>query len=673
MIDIEYFGKNAGETRRVLEAMSRLASARTGQHCTFSLTKSLDAETRARVLELQTEAFGVRDAAFTASDLDEVNADPDALFIRFDVDSRMEGCCFGYWEWPDQITIPGTDFFLDSAMISAPFRGKGVGRLAISGVLLIAKLLDCARIGVLSWGGGPHSSRLLHFYRQFGFIRVLNGRNTGMVCMLDDELIARFLIDLELTPEGYGLPRPGNLWPRADERALVGRFYGALALSEVLYVVAPFEFAYLFLVLERPYWAVGVTVAGIIASMLAAIPGGVFADRHSRKTTVLVGGVLAAAGLTSVPFSVTATGTAQLMAVCASFIVAGAGQSLISAAAEAWIVDNLMAAGRPDLTQTFFARMSSVSALGAAIAGSLGLVLLLRVVNRTVLDLLWYMAGMGFLTAVVMAARIPERRPHRRPDHDERSAWMRMRSALEAFGKRRALLMIAGAIILGMASGRATQEAFSVSLITKQFDARWFAPLSVVDSLMGALGPVLGLFVARRLGASRMLVITLGLEVAALAILFVRTDVAAIVALYILLDLLDDAWDPVALARLQALTPSAHRATIVAMVYQLGAAAQLLAVGAFGLMLSGHRAEIEEATPDLLEAFSGKASHAPALPAVWLGLSVPDLAIVLFIALSGLAIPMLLVRDRAEDATEAAHRRHVRMRQTRRGSTHVAG
>lgn len=656
MIDIGYFKENADQARRILAAMERLASERTGCRCTFSLTPSLDATMKGRVLELQSEAFGASDAVFTAHDLDEVNNDPDALFIRLDVNNRMEGFFFGYWEWPDQITVPGTDFFMDTGMIAAPFRGKGVARLAISGVLLLLKLLDCARVGILSWDGGLHTPELLRFYRQFGFVRVLTERHNKMSCSLDDKLIARFLMELQLPPNGHGLPQPGNLWPRSDERSLLGRFYGVLALAQALYIVAPFEFAYLFLVMGQPQWAVGVTVAGILGSMIAAIPGGILADRHSRKRMVLIGGFLAGAGLAAVPFAVTASGTGQLLAASAAFMVAGAGEALIAAAAEAWIVDNLMSAGRPDLTQTFFARMSSVSAFGGAVAGTIALVVLLRAVDRRVLDLLWFVGGLGFITAVVIAAGIPERRPHGHPDDESSGTWTRVREALSAFGGRRALVMIAGAIILGMASGRAAQEAFTVSLITKQFDARLFAPLSILDRLIGVAGPVLGLYLARRMGPSRMLVFTLALEAASLAILFVRADIATVVALYVILDLLDDAWDPVALAHMQALTPSSHRATIVATVYQLGSVAELLAVGSFGLLLGRYRDAIEQATPDLLQAFSGSATPAPRLPPVWLGLSVADVAIVLFIGLAILAIPMLLVHDREVEASFPSRR-----------------
>lgn len=672
MIDFSYFEESADEARRILDAMGRLASQRSGAACRFVLIPSLDATAKERVLELQAEAFGKPEAAFTADNLEEVVSDPEALFISLEVNGRMEGCCFGYWEWPEQITVPGTDFFLDTAMISAPFRGHGIGRLAISGVLLLAKLLECTRVGVISWNGGPHSAQLLRFYRRFGFIRVLTGVQNKMACVLDDEMIARYLIELELTPEGHGLPRPGNLWPRADERALVGRFYCVLGLAEVLYVVAPFEFAYLFLVMKEPHWAVVVTMAGLLASIVGAVPGGVLADRHSRKTAVLVGGFLTGTGLIAVPFAVRAPGALQLVAASTAFMVAGAGETLIWAAAEAWIVDNLVAAGRPDLTQPFFARMSSVSALGAAIAGTIALILLLSVVDRGVLDLLWYIGGLGFIGAVVMAARIPERRPHSHFDDNEPGLWQRMREAFSLFAGRRALLMMGCAIILGMASGRASQEAFTVSLITKQFDARWFAPLSIVDSLIGVVGPVIGLFLAKRMGASRMLVFTLALEAAAVAILFMRADIAGVVALYVVLDLLDDAWDPVALARMQDLTPSTHRATIVATIYQLGAAAELLAIGAFGLMLSNNRAAIDEATPDLLEAFSGTAPPAPKLPAVWMGLSVPDVAIVLFIALAALAIPMLLVRDREGKAGAPAHVRHTHSHEPHVSEAHAS-
>ncbi|MDE3172162.1 MAG: MFS transporter [Gemmatimonadota bacterium] len=654
MIALPYFEDEAGEARRILDAMSRLASARTGHACVFELAPSLDDAKAERVLQLQAEAFGGADVAFTRRDLSEVTADPDALFLTLHVDGEFAGCAFGYWEWPDQITVPGTDFFLDSAMVAAPYRGRGIGKLAVAGLLLLADLLECQRVGIAAWLRGPRGRGLIRFYRRFGFARVggAPGPHAQMAVSLDDAKVARWRIELELAPDGDRLPVPGRVWPRADERRLAGRFYAAMGLAEGLYFVAPFEFAYLYLTMSRPDWAVYAMAAGAVAAMAAALPSGVWADRWSRKRVVMIGGALIAVGLTAVPFAVSAPGAAELAATCAAFAVMGAGQTLMMGSAEAWVVDNLHAAGRPDLIETFYGRVRSVSAAGAAVAAAGAFLLLLATaVSQSLLDALWLTGAVGFALAVIVAARVPERRVEGEAAVSG-PALPGVRDALRALAGRRALIMIGVAIILGAAAGAAAQQAFTVALITEGFDARMFAPLSIVDSLIGAIGPIIGIAFARRIGARHTLVLGLALEALAVGILFVSSGVGALVAVYVMLDLFDDAWDPVALARLQSLTPSAHRATISALVYQLGAAAEFAALGAFALMLGRHRQALEAATPDLLEAFSGKAPPPPALPAVWLGLPLPDLAIVLFVLLGAAAIPFVMATgDGAERVT----------------------
>ena len=45
-------------------------------------------------------------------------------------------------------------------------------------------------------------------------------------------------------------------WPQRDERRLLGRLYLAVGIGERFDVIWPFQFAYLFMVMERPEWAV---------------------------------------------------------------------------------------------------------------------------------------------------------------------------------------------------------------------------------------------------------------------------------------------------------------------------------------------------------------------------------------------------------------------------------
>ncbi len=659
MIKLEYFEKDAPEARAILEAMGCAATAQCGERCVFSLVGSITHAMEDRLLDLERDAFGAPGVAFDRLGLDEVRADPDALFLILEVNGTLEGCCFGYWEWPDQITVAGTDFFLDTAMVSRRYRGHGIGRVSLAGVLLLVRLLECHRVGIAAWRRGPIGNRLVKFYRGFGFEKLESGRSPHalMALDLDRAPVEQWRRTLGLIPEepagltppvGRGT-RTGRIWPREDERALVGRLYLAVGLSEALCLVTPFQFAYLYLVMERPEWAVLPMMVATAAALLTGIPAGAIADRWSRKWVVLGGASASAAGMAAVPFAVVIAGRSQVVLACAAFALVGVGETLMGAASEAWVVDNLHVAGRRDLIDIFYARVRSIGAFGAAIAAAAALILLLTsTVDRALLNILWFVAAGGFLLSAALAATVPEHRVPHEAGTEEARIWLRLRGTVGALTARPALLFTATAIVLASLSGVVSDDAFVVSLITKGLDARMLAPLNIADHLIGIVGPLIAVRLARSLGSTRLLALFLGLEALAVTILFANRSLAILLALYVLLDFFDDIWDPIALTRLQLLMPSSHRATIMAAVQEFSALAQLLALGGFALLLGQHSEALEAATPNLVEAFSGHAPAPPHLPAVFLGLPAPELAIVLFIGFGLLALPFIIAARRAE-------------------------
>jgi hypothetical protein len=110
-------------------------------------------------------------------------------------------------------------------------------------------------------------------------------------------------------------------------------------------------------------------------------------------------------------------------------------------------------------------------------------------------------------------------------------------------------------------------------------------------------------------------------------------------------------WDPVALARIQRDIPSMHRATINSVVYQANGLAQIVGLAMLGLLLGRHSSALRESTPDLVEAFTGRAQPMPDVPTSLLGLPVPDLAIVLFVGAAILAVPFIVLARRAAGGT----------------------
>ncbi len=84
-----------------------------------------------------------------------------------------------------------------------------------------------------------------------------------------------------------------TLFPPAEERATVGRFYLASFLGEFLNVVSPFQFLYLaFVFHDRPEYAAVVLGIGAAAVTVFEVPTGTLADRLGRKRCVLAGDVI---------------------------------------------------------------------------------------------------------------------------------------------------------------------------------------------------------------------------------------------------------------------------------------------------------------------------------------------------------------------------------------------
>lgn len=438
-----------------------------------------------------------------------------------------------------------------------------------------------------------------------------------------------------------------TFWPDPIERRLLGRFYLAESLSEIFNLIFPFRFIYLFLVMERPEWAVVPLLVEMITVLLMEIPTGVIADRWGRKASVISGGLISALGWGLVPLAVATSAETQLVSVSLCFLFSGLGQTLVSGAEQAWVVDNLASADRKDLLDRYFARMRSFASLGGILAGSLALLMLLSLeVNRPLLDLLWYLAALGLLMAIALAATIPEQRPDH-PIAAERASGDTglIGSSLSGFrflAKTRPLLLLTCAVVIAEFSGSNADEAFDIALVTRGLDARALAPLGILDDLIGMIAPLVGVVLARRLGAGRLLALFLVIPAVAVLLFLLGPGLWTVILLALFLSFFDAVWDPVADAELHRLIPSPQRATLGSIVNQICGMASVAGIGLFGLMLGDRSEALQEAIPDLITAFSGGAATLVEVPSGLFGLPIPDLVILLFV-LSGLgAVPFLL-------------------------------
>jgi len=479
-----------------------------------------------------------------------------------------------------------------------------------------------------------------------------------------------------------------TLWPGQEERALLGRFYLASSLSEALNVIFPFQFVYLYLVMGRPEWAVIPTLAETVTIWLMEIPTGVVADRWSRKISVVSGDLLSATSWAFVPLAVSLHGAARLYAVITCFMMEGIGQTLVSGAEQAWVVDNLASASRQDLVDRYFARMRSFGSLGGVIAGCLSLVLLFTTrVDRGTLDLLWYIAAFGQFVAVGISSTIPEhllnsstipehllngqRHQPDTPEHqingqrfdvhpagptdhskaDELDDVPFLERAKQGFWiifHVQSLFPFFLAMIVTAFAYSITAEAFEISLLTKGLDGRGLAPLGILKDIFGMIFPLVGVAISRWLGPTASLALFVMIPAGAVSLFFVRPGLGVVVGLYVIFGIANDLWKPVTDAHLQSMIPSPCRATVGSIASQVNELANSAGLGAFALLLGRHSRELREATPDLIEAFSGGAKTSIEVPKGLFGLPVPDLALVLFTFVGLMSIPFLIYSQKSD-------------------------
>lgn len=448
-----------------------------------------------------------------------------------------------------------------------------------------------------------------------------------------------------------------NFWPDPSERALLGRFYLVESLSESLNVIFPFRFIYLFLVMDRPEWAVIPLMVETGIVLLMEIPTGVVADRWGRKRSVICGGLLSALGWGLVPLAVSAAPEQQLLYVSLCFMLSGFGQTLVSGAEQAWVVDNLASAGRRDLVDRYFARMRSFASLGGVVAGSLALLILFSTeVGRYLLDLLWYLAAGGLILAIALAATIPELRSDAEFNanrvEEEPSLLQQSLAGFRLIAGRRPLLMLTVAIVIAALSDSVADEAFDIALVTRGLDARALAPLGILEDLIGMVAPLIGVVLARRLGSRQLLSLFLLIPAVAVMMLFANPGLVAVVILALFLVFFDAVWDPVADAYLHSLIPSAQRATIGSIVNQASGVAMVAGFGFFTLLLGEHSEALKAAIPDLITAFSGGKSTHVDVPIALFGLPITDLVILIFVMAGLGAVPFLLLGYRSISSRE---------------------
>jgi predicted MFS family arabinose efflux permease len=211
-----------------------------------------------------------------------------------------------------------------------------------------------------------------------------------------------------------------------------------------------------------------------VTGFLAEVPAGALADRWSRRGSVVLAGVLEAAGF------VVWTAVPGLPGFAAGFVLWGLGGALASGAAEALVYDGLAAAGAADAYPRVNGAISATE-LGVQLPSALLASALFAVGGFPLVG--WVSVGLCLATAAV-ALRFPETP---RTADDDAGESPRLRTALRRPGLR--LLVLALALVGGV---DAVEEYFPVMA------GAWGVPTAAVPlvvlavPLTGALGAALG-------------------------------------------------------------------------------------------------------------------------------------------------------------------------------------
>lgn len=444
------------------------------------------------------------------------------------------------------------------------------------------------------------------------------------------------------------------LMPTGDEYEYLNKFYISSLVSEFLNVILPFQFIYLFLVMDKPEWAlIPLLVEGIVVFGLE-IPTGIIADRWGRKISVVTGDIISGVAWLIVPFVSVVDGNLQLLLACFAFGLEAIGQTMTSGAEEAWVVDNLIAADREDLTDNFFAREKSYSSFGGILSGSIvWLILLFSNVDISVMNALWVIAAIGQIASALIQIQIPEYKTSLVTDESDESPkysnfreWMTQNfSAISSIYRVKPLFAMVSVILIISFATAITGDAFEISMMIKGLNPRELAPLSIATDAFGFIAPMFAVYLARKFGAYKIMTVILVVTAGFALFLAMNLSLVGIVVLFLVFNVLDDLWDPICDAELQAYIPSLNRATMGSIINQISEVFGLFGLGLFTIFLGKNSEGISNAIPDLVEAFQLDyvQKTVPSVPDAFLSLPVSDAALLIY-SFVGLLSAIVLVR-----------------------------
>jgi len=170
MISPEAFGDNRDQALQILRHVGTELTALLGVETRFELVSAVDDALMARMEEIEEEIFRIEDNVYSESDLMECLETEDAMLLVLTIGGKVEGYLFGYADEPDDPVVEGSDYFVDSGVISLAYEAQGIGSRISLPVLFVIYLLGYKTAGLLTEEQDKTGRRLADFYRRLGFV-----------------------------------------------------------------------------------------------------------------------------------------------------------------------------------------------------------------------------------------------------------------------------------------------------------------------------------------------------------------------------------------------------------------------------------------------------------------------------------------------------------------------
>lgn len=172
MIDLERFEENKNLVSAALNNINKQLSHAVGAPVEMVLQSSVDDKLLSRMLQLEEQIFSIEDNIYSKQDILECLAEEDSFLLLLTINNEVEGYVFGYDEDIDNPTVKGTEYFLDSAVVSLSHEQKGIGTTVSAIVLLMLYLLGYRKVGLLTEAKDKTGRELVKFYQRMGFEEV---------------------------------------------------------------------------------------------------------------------------------------------------------------------------------------------------------------------------------------------------------------------------------------------------------------------------------------------------------------------------------------------------------------------------------------------------------------------------------------------------------------------